>query len=164
MGSEKSYKTWLDKYKWLVNFVSFGDAEQLTYRFVCINRKEYIDYVKSIRIEPDIVTKIRECLPSVKSDVLWLVEISCPQLFAVTRAKFGEMILSLEAHNPDLSRVVEGLPLDLDENALLSSKNDGVLQHLVRLPGIVFLPDSKDDKGGAELETSVIGHTPLWTD
>ena len=116
---------------WFDNFIEFGKAQQLVLRSIFIPKSQYIDFLRRWRLEESLISKLSHELP----DTFWMVEISCPDLFSVTRGKFGEVLLTYE-------------------NANENSGGDIKLLFL-RLPGIVEFHDNTADR------TTVKFYTPL---
>ena len=54
-----------------------------------------VAHAKKNKLEKDYLKLLIECLP----DKLWVVELSCRELFSGTRAKFGEVLLTVTEVN-----------------------------------------------------------------
>lgn len=77
------YISWYDR---LVHFVK---NKQIVLRSIFIRREQYIQFLQNYWLEEYILDRFKK-LP----EFFWMVEISCPELFSATRAKFGEILLS----------------------------------------------------------------------
>jgi hypothetical protein len=81
---------------WFNMFRVYARLYSLILRPTFIDKRQYLnhlkttlDLVKNIEIEADIFHIFERTLP----DKFWMIEASCPELFSVTRRKFGEVIL-----------------------------------------------------------------------
>jgi hypothetical protein len=83
---------------WFDRFVAFSNCGLLALRTVLVRKDEYLGHLFLVRdregnlVETEVQASVRELLP----DWCWVVEISAPELFASSRRKFGEVLLSLE--------------------------------------------------------------------
>ena len=108
---------------WYDRFAAFGEHQSLVLRTTLIPKPDYLSHLRTIKsrqggvFEPGLIAKLDAKLPA----VMWMVEVSAPELFSCSRRKFGEVILS--ATTP--------LPPQIDLSLLLSA----------RLPGIVIVKD-----------------------
>lgn len=127
------------KTDWYDRFAVFAKCGWLVLRTVLVEKKEYLKHLQSIRsregvsLESDLVQGIEKILPG----YFWMVEASAPELFATSRCKFGEVLISAD----------KPLAQPLDVSILIAA----------RLPGMVLL-------GGtlAIEKTKLIGHTKLF--
>jgi hypothetical protein len=110
-------------------------------RSLLVERAAYIRHLHELRswegtpLEPAIITQMENHLP----ERFWMIEASAQELFAASRRKFGELLLSCTTP----------LPKPLNITPLLSA----------RLPGMLLLPQAG---GLAKLSTGLQGHTALY--
>ena len=132
----------MDQYgKWFDLFVVYARS-YLVLRSIYIQKEDYLFHLKNtldtddgIEFDPEMITRIAEHLPS----QFWMVEASCPELFSVTRRKFGEVIL-----------VPKEGQLQFDHSSLL----------FMRLPGCLVFRNAND----LSLEISPVqGHTQIFS-
>jgi hypothetical protein len=126
---------------WYDRFTVFTRCGWLVLRTILLRRDDYLGHVKAIKdragvpLEEQHIEKLRSTLP----DTFWMIEASAPELFAVSREKFGEVLL------------VTDKPKSSPLFSLVLS---------VRLPGVILFG------GGDELnveKTKLEGHTPIFT-
>jgi hypothetical protein len=118
---------------WYNRFADFAREQKIILRTHFISKADYIQHLNSIyntnvfgsceqeNKDPDaqiISNYLRENLP----EYFWMTEISCPELFSVSRSKFGEVLLTL-----DVDSNLCGLPVPC----------------FLRLPGIVLFSSYK---------------------
>ena len=142
------YLNWISKNlssvgkDWYDRFTVFAQCGLLVLRTTLIQKPDYLKHLGTIRsregksFEPDLIAKFDSRLP----DVMWMVEVSAPELFSCSRRKFGEVILS--ASMP--------LPPQIDLSLFLSA----------RLPGIVLMNEGGQFPVGT---TTLEGHSELYT-
>jgi len=124
---------------WFERFRAFAISGLLVLRAQVTTAKPYEDHLASLRdgegfdLEPAEAAKLVADFPA----RAWMVEISAPELFPGTRAKFGEIIVDATSATPTA-------------DALRSA----------RLPGHLFSIQA----GQLNLSrTRLAGHTPLFT-
>jgi hypothetical protein len=124
---------------WYDRFAIFTRCEWLVLRTLLLSRDRYLDHLRAIRdrkkakVEDALLHSLRAILPT----NFWMVEASAPELYTVSRRKFGEVLLSPTKHRTE--------PLT---SLVLAA----------RLPGVVSF-------GGATLTnepSAVEGHTPIF--
>lgn len=124
---------------WFERFRAFSRSGLLVLRAQIVNQKSYQEHLTVLRdregfdLEPETINQLTENFPA----CAWMVEISAPELFPSTRAKFGEILI----------------------DATQSSSAVDTL-HAARLPGHLFL------RRGGQIDitrTRLAGHTPLFT-
>ena len=124
---------------WYDRFAVFTKCGWLVLRTILVRKSEYVDRLKNIHdregasLGGALVQKLQALVP----DCFWMVEASAPELFSVSRRKFGEVLLV--ANKP--------LPKPLNPSVLLAA----------RLPGFALLGESL-----AVERTKLTGHTPLF--
>lgn len=114
---------------------------RLVLRSFTISYEKYMTYLTNeVHIEPRHLEKISQEIP--KNQVFWMVEISCHELFGISKLKFGEVLL-----------------YDIDVSKNGKNKVQNVFA-MARLPQVIFF----DLDGGKKfLDTEVDKHTPLIT-
>lgn len=124
---------------WYDRFVVFCRSNMLVLRTIFVGKEDYSLYLKNlttwngVAFEDDLRGEIEALLP----DHFWMVEVSCSELFASSRRKFGEIILRADDTNLDHTFIA------------------------IRLPGIVGHKTVQDD---IEFKnTKLQGHTDLFT-
>jgi hypothetical protein len=85
-----------EQFLWFNRMISFALEKKIILRPLFVDRHSYISYLQSYRFDEVIEQKCKQ-LP----DEFWIVEISCPELFSATRAKFGEVLIDGKIHNDD---------------------------------------------------------------
>lgn len=124
---------------WFERFRAFAQAHLLVVRAQIVSPEAYREHLTGLRDREgfDLEPEHRNALVSGFPALVWLMELSAPELFPATRAKFGEVVI--DAAQPPTN-----------SGSLLS----------VRLPGCVAFGTA------AELNVSttrLTGHTPLFT-
>jgi hypothetical protein len=128
---------------WFDLFRVYTGLNSLVLRSVFISKNTYINHLQTSLdtiqndIEPDIITKINQILPK----MFWMVEVSCPELFSVTRRKLGELLLATEYCDSDF---------------------DFKSFRLLRLPGLFILSKEGDDQHVIQ-KTQVKEHTRIFS-
>ena len=124
---------------WYDRFAIFTRCKWLVLRTLLLSRDQYLNHLRSLRdrtdarVEDPLIARLQTALPA----TFWMVEASAPELYTVSRRKFGEVLLS---PTTDRSASLDALVL------------------AARLPGVVSF-------GGATLTndpTAVEGHTPIF--
>lgn len=124
---------------WFERFRAFARAGLLVLRAQLVTAAGYAAHLRSLRDREgfDLETENAAGLTATFPARAWVVELSAPELFPATRAKFGEVVLDATA-------------LTATAAALL----------VVRLPGHLLRPGA----GGLGLSrTRLAGHTPLYS-
>jgi hypothetical protein len=127
---------------WYDRFVVFTRCGWLVLRTVLVSRERYLVELKvatardGASLEPQHVEKLQNTLP----DSFWMVEASAPELFAGSRRKFGEVLVSAQ----------QPIPKPLNPSLLLAA----------RLPGLLII--GGDAKPLAIEKTKLEGHTALF--
>jgi hypothetical protein len=127
---------------WYDRFVVFTKCGWLVLRTVLVSRDLYLTDLRAatsrsgVTLEQEHTDKLRNSLP----DSFWMVEASAPELFGVSRRKFGEVLIS--AQKP--------LPKPLNVSLLLAA----------RLPGLLMIGGG--GKPFAVEKTKFDGHSPLF--
>ena len=126
---------------WYDRFAVFQRCGLLVLRTALIRKADYIAHLQSLRsrdyvgLEPALVQKFQNHLP----ETFWMVEASAPELFASSRRKFGEILLSAQLPVPK--------PLNL--SLLLAA----------RVPGLVMIQQQNNVPID---QTQLQGHTGLF--
>jgi hypothetical protein len=123
---------------WFERFRAFARAGLLVLRAQTVAAADYRAHLAALsdREGQTLETATLEHLVAGLPSRVWLIEISAPELFPSTRAKFGEVLVDAAAASPD--------------QALLA----------LRLPGVAARPHD----GQLSLVSSRLGgHTPLFT-
>ena len=98
-------------------------------RTLCMNKTEYIEHLRLLKgwddktIPQKLVTALSEGLP----DLLWVAEVSLPELFPANRRKLGEIVLDPSkpvSHEFDLANFI--LARILDKVYCLQSTEEGI--------------------------------------
>ena len=83
--------------RWFNLFQIYATLGLLVLRPIFVSKKDYLahlccslDVISGEHVETDTVNRCHQSLP----EEFWMVEVSSPELFSVTRRKFGEIILS----------------------------------------------------------------------
>jgi hypothetical protein len=104
---------------WYDRFAAYGRSESLVLRSFQIRRRRYLDHLATLkdiyggRFPVDQLAPVEKILP----DYFWMIEISAPELFPMSRQKFGEIIFPADR------------PLDGSSATAL----------LIRLPGLLVV-------------------------
>ncbi|MDR0602948.1 MAG: hypothetical protein LBG80_01425 [Bacteroidales bacterium] len=128
---------------WFDLFHVYTEMNSIVLRSVFISKDAYINHLRTSldtiqnNIEPDIITKCNQLLPQ----MFWMIEVSCPELFSITKRKFGELLLATEFCNNDF---------DLKSFCLL------------RLPGLFILSKEEDNQYNIQ-KTQVKEHTRIFS-
>jgi hypothetical protein len=123
---------------WFERFRAFARAGLLVLRAQTITAESYRTHLLTLRdreghsLDAPALTLLSDGLPP----RVWLVEVSAPELFPSTRAKFGEVLLDATSTSP-----AEAL-------------------RTIRLPGLAARPQAGQLK---LVSTTLNGHTPLFT-
>jgi hypothetical protein len=133
--------------RWFNLFQIYAKSGLLVLRPIFVTKNDYLDHLRSSldvisgeSIEADTINRCNLNLP----EEFWMVEVSSPELFSVTRRKFGEVILS-------------------------PGSCDKIFNHksflMLRLPGLFSLVD----QGGTVpkvllIGTDVRGHTRIFSE
>jgi hypothetical protein len=132
-----------DTHRWFNLFRVYADIQSIVLRPVFIAKKDYIkhlqtslDTIQGMTLESDIIERVTQKLP----DNFWMVEASCPELFSVTRRKFGEVVLATEQCGDVF-----------DSKAFC----------LLRLPGLFIISD--ENNGQQIYETQIREHTHVFS-
>ena len=126
---------------WYDRFAVFQRCGLLVLRTALVRKEDYISHLQSLRsrdglpLEPALVQKFQNHLP----ETFWMVEASAPELFATSRRKFGEILLSAQLPVPK--------PLNL--SLLLAA----------RVPGLVMI---RQQNNVPIDQTQLQGHTSLF--
>jgi hypothetical protein len=126
---------------WYDRFAVFQRCGLLVLRTALVRKEDYIAHLQSLRsrdglaLEPALVQKFQNHLP----ETFWMVEASAPELFATSRRKFGEILLSAQLSVPK--------PLNL--SLLLAA----------RVPGLVMI---RQQNNVPIDQTHLQGHTGLF--
>jgi hypothetical protein len=125
-------------YRRLESFVDTNKEKVNTFilRPTFIRKTEYITFLTSYRMEQHLIEQF-EKLP----DEFWLVEISCPELFSATRAKIGDILLTIE------------------NDITLNTSSAKPLAY--RLPNIVYFEN--DCNTPPQKTKKISGYLPLWS-
>ncbi len=121
---------------WYDRFAAYALTKSLVLRSFQVNRRQYLDHLLNIqdprgqRFPVTEIANIEKTLP----EHFWLIEISAPELFPMSRQKFGEI-----AFPPD--RPVDG---------------SDVVPFFTRLPGVII-------RGLTPQRIQPEGYTPLLT-
>ena len=124
-------------FTWYNRFLHCANEGKLILRSLFINREHYIrqieENIEFEKFEKGHLDWLRLHLP----DKLWMVELSCRELFSAARSKFGEVLLAVG---------------DVDEKF-----NSSYIPLILRLPGVVhFYPADSTYK------TALFYRTPLF--
>jgi hypothetical protein len=83
--------------RWFNTFQIYARLGLLVLRPIFVSKNDYLNHLRESldtisgeHIESSIIDQCDQVLP----DEFWMVEVSCPELFSVTRRKFGEVLLS----------------------------------------------------------------------
>jgi hypothetical protein len=125
--------------------------QRVVLRALCISRKTYIDHLTAIRDwsgngeSPALIN----ALPSLLPDLLWVVEVSVPHLFAANERKVGEIVL-----NATVAAGSKGVP---------GASVDFSLFLLARLPLHFFLLQSHAPSGPVftKISSALTSHVPV---
>jgi hypothetical protein len=126
---------------WYDRFAVFQRCDLLVLRTALVRKADYLVHLRSLSsrdgamLEPALVQKFQDHLP----ESFWMVEASAPELFASSRRKFGEVLLS--------AQLPVSKPLNL--SLLLAA----------RVPGLVMI--RQQDKVPID-RTNLQGHTDLF--
>ncbi|MCK4375428.1 MAG: hypothetical protein KAX19_08870, partial [Candidatus Brocadiae bacterium] len=80
---------------WAARLQAYADESRLVIRPLLVTREQYIDHLKRVRdwegnpLSPVLVGVLEE-LPA---KLLWMVELSVPELFSANKRKVGEVLL-----------------------------------------------------------------------
>lgn len=131
---------------WINRLITFAFDRRLILRLVPITREGYLKHLQDAedwdRIKEDSNTLTH--LSSIKMSLMWMIELSVPDLFATNKRKIGEILL--------------------DATAGFSPKVDFNLFILARLPGSYYFFAGLDGSGQpnfATVKSSFISHTEL---
>jgi len=120
---------------WYNRLLHCANERKLVLRSLFTNKEHYIAHIKKNELEANYLELLQRHLP----DKLWMVELSCRELFSATRAKFGEVLLTVRNLNNEFAG--EYIPLAL------------------RLPGAIHFYPSIDSTHATVLS----GRTPLFS-
>ena len=127
---------------WYDRFAAFAENHSLVLRTVLMKKPDYLEHLSAIKsrqgktLEAGLIAHLDSKLP----DVVWMVEVSAPELFSCSRRKFGEVILTATTPLPS--------PIDLS------------LFLVARLPSIVIIKEVNDFPVST---TQLDGHSELYT-
>jgi hypothetical protein len=131
---------------WINRLVSFALGRRLVLRLVPITREGYLEHLQAAedwdRNREDSTTLSH--LRSIKMSLMWMIELSVPDLFAINKRKIGEILL--------------------DATIAFSPKVDFKTFILARLPGSYYFFDALDSNGQptfATVKSNFISHTEL---
>ncbi len=130
--------------QWIARLHQNVNWQDVVLRSVAVKKGLYINHLRKIKDwsgnkeRVTIVDKLAETLP----DVLWMVEVSIPDLFSANMRKVGEIILDAMVQNPTSD---SAMPLIL-----------------ARLPGWFLLRLSPDGSQLLRVPSRLIDHTPLY--
>lgn len=125
---------------WTNLFIAFASKKRLVLRAVYLSKDEYLNHIRQFDSsgDNDTITEIAEVLPN---HHFWMVEASMPELFSVSRKKFGEIIL-----------FPNGDDVSFDPGSFVC----------MRLPGCLFVQNKEDCSKWHFRNSSMIGHTSLF--
>jgi hypothetical protein len=126
---------------WLDLFLVFASETRLVLRAVYLTKEKYIEHLRNCahgEVE-DTIHVIEKVLP----DSFWMVEASMPELFSVSRRKFGEVIL-----------FPYGDDVEFDPCSFIC----------MRLPNYILLRDADDCLKWFFHTSPIMGHTPIYSD
>jgi len=135
---------------WYDRFAVFSKENLLVLRSQLMQKADYLQHLREMRcwdgasLEGAEIDSLAQALP----ERFWMIEASAQELFAASRRKFGELLLSCTTPLPS------PLPRPLPRPVMLS------LLLAARLPGVVLMP-----KDGELVVTPrrLQGHTPIFT-
>ncbi|NQT84329.1 hypothetical protein HQ563_14990 [bacterium] len=116
------------------------------FRTMLISKREYIDHILESEdwdgnsLSEDYVRPLEERLP----DHAWMVEVSIPNLYTANRSKLGEILVDVDAPDPNLKK-------DLSRCWVGG-----------RLPGVLFLPPEAVGAPPEPVSTPVVAHVPIY--
>ncbi len=131
---------------WINRLLTFALARRLVLRLVPITRDQYLEHLHAAEdwdhTREDSTTLSH--LSSIKMSMMWMIELSVPDLFAINKRKIGEILL--------------------DATVAFSPKVDFKTFILARLPGSYYFFDTLDANGQptfATVKSNFISHTEL---
>lgn len=133
---------WLDELRDSV--LDRGRAPVL--RTVLMPKTEYVEHIMESQdwqgdpLPEDLVRAVAQTLP----ELCWMVEVSIPELYTANRSKLGEILVDVNAPDPDPATDISKCWIG------------------GRLPGLLFVPPQKPGQLPTALETPVEAHVPIY--
>ncbi len=138
-----------DKNDWLRRLAHYAhpDIQRVVLRAVAVDRKAYIRHISDNTdwYQNSESTRTIEVLRQGLPDLLWMVEVSIPQLFPANERKLGEILLNAT------------IPVDS------AVKNASEFYVLARLPGAYFFEQTSDydHSGFLRVPSELQSHFPV---
>jgi len=136
-----------DENRWIVRLLTWTTQQRVVFRAQAVTSSEYVTHLRSLR-DWEGAEENRELCDTLEQEIpamLWVVEISTPQLFPANERKLGEIVLDTTQ------------PLEMQDD---SSLNKVFL--FARLPGQYLLGGDVSD--GTPQFTSIESHLHSHTD
>ncbi|MFA6816627.1 MAG: hypothetical protein WCS73_10075 [Lentisphaeria bacterium] len=83
---------WINRLIWYSN----DKVQKIVFRAVCVEKEKYLSHLKNIKDwngNKESLKFLKE-LPEFLPEIVWVVEISLPQLFSANKRKIGEIVLN----------------------------------------------------------------------
>ena len=131
---------------WLNRLIDYCTQQKLILRVVPVTKQSYLDHLKnSSDWEGHCENEaILAHLEAIKPDLMWMIEVSIPDLFSTNKRKIGELLL--------------------DATLPFSSEVDFTLFVLARFPGIYLFLEGLENNGEPQFLTvpsEIISHIEL---
>ncbi len=130
---------------WLTQLLTYTSRKDIVLRANVVDKALYVQHLKESMDSYDLKENedVIEILPEILPDLVWIIEISIPELFSTNYSKLGEIILDAT------------LPLADD----LSNQGEAFV--LTRFPKHYYL-NSGDGKTFQYLPSNFTGHLPVF--
>jgi len=131
--------------RWLSRLTKYSVEQKIVLRAVCVTRRQYIRHLRAMRDwddrseNPMFCSAFKQTIPP----IVWMVEVSVPELFPANQRKVGEIVL--------------------DATRDLTSKLDFSVFSFARLPGrYLFFRELDGESRFWWFPSRLRSHTPLY--